>query len=191
LVHDGCQKFVTFGGVDTILIDKNVGVAQARMKGVRVATGHYILFVDADDVLPPLFLTEMVAKIKHGDEIIYPASVLWSSWGNSGMKNVYCGSPEKITWKLLSYQNYVLVTSLIPRKLFLDLGGFREYPLFEDWEFFQRAFLHKTKFIRSSTYLQYRQRTESRNRQIGEIRKQVTEKIKKDIEEYRKNHIKP
>jgi len=161
------------------------------MLGVRVATGDYIIFIDADDKIPELFLHSMKSKIKTGKEVIYPDCVLWSSWNNSGLKNVYTRMPEKITWDILSKQNWVLVSSLIPKDLFLEHGGFREYPIFEDWEFFQRLFLHKVKFIKANTWLSYRQRTNSRNRQSKDIKQSVTEKIKEDIQIYKKKYIKP
>lgn len=191
LVHDGCKKFPTYGGADTILIDKNVGVAKARMMGAKVATGEYILFVDADDRLPEIFLHEMQTKIKTGKEIVYPDCVVWASWANSGFKNTYCNMPHKITWDILVKQNWVLVTSLIPRQTFIDLGGFHEYKMFEDWEFFQRAFLHKVPFVKASIWLSYRQRTNSRNRQSDDIKQSITEKIKEDIQIYKKKYIKP
>lgn len=190
IIHDGCKKLVNYTNTTTIILDKNVGVAQARMLGVKIATGDYIIFIDADDKIPELFLTEMKNKIKTGKEVIYPDCVLWASWNSSGLKNAFTRMPEKITWEILSKQNWVLVSSLIPRNIFLKHRGFREYPIFEDWEFFQRLFLHKVQFVKANTWLSYRQRTNSRNRQTKDIRQSITEEIKEDIKEYIKKHIK-
>jgi len=190
LVHDGCKKFITYTDTICILVEKNIGVAKARMMGAKVATGNYLLFVDADDKLPEIFTLQLSRFVKTGNEIIYPNCVLWSSWGNSGMKNVYTNMPERIIWEDLQKQNWVLVTSLIPRNLFFELGGFKNYPIFEDWEFFQRAFIHQAPFIRGYIWLSYRQRTASRNRQPEEIRTEITQKIKDDIKIYIKKYNK-
>lgn len=189
LVHDGCSKFITYGGVDTILIDKNVGVARSRMMGAKQATGDYLLFIDADDKIIETYIQEMVNRIKEGNEIVYPDCVLWSSWGDSGMKNAYQRMPNKINFGTLIKQNWVLVSSLIPRKLFFDLGGFKEYPLFEDWEFFLRAVVHKTPFKKARTYLSYRQRTQSRNHQSDVIKVKTTNQIKADIHKYESDTV--
>lgn len=191
IVHDGCEKFMTEKGATNIILTENRGVCNARMVGAKVSTGDYLLFVDADDKMPEIYIHELVKKIKKGNEIVYPDCILWSSWGNSGMKNCYQQMPHKITWQLLVKQNWVLVTSLIPRELFLRLGGFHVYPIFEDWEFFQRAFLHKTPFVKADTWLSYRQRTASRNRQSDELKIEITNKIKEDIQIYIKKYIKP
>lgn len=190
LVHDGCKKLVNYTDTITVICDKTMGVATARLIGAKLATGTHILFVDADDKLPELFIHEMYARVKTGNEIIYPDCVLWASWGNSGMKNSYQHMPEKITWEKLEKQNWVLVTSLIPRHVFFELKGFRDYPIFEDWEFFQRAFIHKIQFIKGYTWMSYRQRTMSRNHQPDELKQTICNKIKADIVEYKKNHIK-
>lgn len=190
LVHDGCKKFVTYTDTVCVLVEKNIGVAKARMMGAKIATGDYITFIDADDKIPEVFLLEMQNKIKTGKEIIYPDCVVWCSWGNSALKNTYCHMPVKLEWDALSKQNWVLVSSLIPRQLFMDLGGFKEYRMYEDWEFFQRAFLHKVKFIKAFTWLSYRQRTTSRNRQPDTVKQEITQKIKEDIQKYKKKYIK-
>ena len=190
-VHDACEKFMTEKGATNIILTENRGVCDARMTGAKVATGEYLLFVDADDKLPETYIHELRKKIKKGTEIVYPDCVLWSSWGNSGMKNRYQQTPNRLTWKMLVQQNWVLVASLIPRDLFMRLGGFHAYPIFEDWEFFQRAFLRKTPFVKADIWLSYRQRTASRNRQSDEFKAQIANKIKEDIRIYIKKRVKP
>lgn len=42
-----------------LLTQENKGVSSARNAGVKRATGEYIIFVDADDVIVPYFISEM------------------------------------------------------------------------------------------------------------------------------------
>lgn len=181
-VVDGYEKPLTFPNTTTILRDKNLGVATSRDQGVRLSKGKYILFVDGDDVLPETFLEEMLKAIKKGD-VAYPDVLLWSFWGDeSPLDNVYYEVPHKINLKQLLKQNKVVVTSLMKKEVYTSIGGFNtELKAFEDWEFFVIA-LHKGyKFCKANTYLKYRQRTQSRNHQSDEVKKQATEEIKSNL----------
>lgn len=181
LVHDGCQKFMTYGGIDTLSIDKNVGVAKTRKKGAMQTTSDYLLFVDADDRLPEVFLRDMEKAVKTGSEIVYSDAVLWSSWGNIGLKSKYYSVPEKAIFKNLIKQNYIFTTSLIPRKVFFDLGGFSNYALYEDWDFYLRALISEVPFVKANAWFSYRQRMNSRNRTKDVNKQEIFEKIRADI----------
>ena len=48
-------------------LQKNVGAAIARNKGIALAKGNYMTFIDADDVWKPHFLEENVARIAESE----------------------------------------------------------------------------------------------------------------------------
>jgi glycosyltransferase involved in cell wall biosynthesis len=187
VVVDGYDKPMIYPHTKTIIRDENKGVAVSRDEGVKLSNSEYILFVDGDDVLPENFIFDMKHTIAgtHAD-IVYPKAILWSKWGdqNTGHENgVFC-PPGKITKKMMLMQNYVLVTSCIKRKVYDDIGGFDpDLLLFEDYKFFLEALYKGYSFAYCDTYLKYRQRTQSRNRQHEKDKERIYRKIKKEVQE--------
>ncbi len=181
LVLDSYDKPMTFPGVITVVREKNIGVARSREQGFRLSTGDRILFVDGDDCLPETFLEECL-KIKA--DIVYPSSLLWCHWSEQPKPNAYYEAPKVLTWERMLRQNEVLVTSLMKRAVYEAVGGFDPtLPIFEDYAFFLSAFAKGFRFKRANTYLRYRQRQNSRNRQDQEVRqdtyRQITSKYRK------------
>jgi glycosyltransferase involved in cell wall biosynthesis len=183
VVIDGYEKPMTYDGTITIVRNENRGVAYSRHQGVKISTGNWLLFVDADDVLPENYIDEIeaVARWKNCD-VIYPNCVLWSKWGDSKHENVYWKPPNPLTIKDMTKQNYVVVSSLMKKKVYDSIKGFNpDLNIFEDYEFFLKAFCMKFKFHPTSAYLKYRQRTNSRNRTFSKDKKRVYEIIKKRV----------
>ena len=48
---------------------KNAGVSVARNKGLELATGDYVLFIDADDQIEPIRLKEVIEVLNHVSDI--------------------------------------------------------------------------------------------------------------------------
>lgn len=183
VVVDGYEKPMIYPGTTTIIRDKNIGVALSRDEGFRLSTGDYILFVDADDCLAENFIEEMKSQIRWKKyDIVYPHCLLWSKWGNSKLENGYFVPPYKLTLKDMMKQNWVVVTSLMKREVYLKVGGFNpDLVLFEDYEFFLKAFVLGFKFSRANCFLKYRQRTLSRNRANEPHKERIYEKIRNEV----------
>ena len=70
VVDDGCDIAVktllqtSYPAVHVIRHEQNAGVQNARNTGYKLVTGKYVLFLDADDILFPEFLSEMVAALE-------------------------------------------------------------------------------------------------------------------------------
>lgn len=165
LIHDCCKAPKAFANTQILMLDKNVGVAKARDIGVKLCSGDYILFVDADDVLPAPYLKEMEkVAIKERTDVIYPDSYLWSSWNFSGLPNVYHKAPDSVKLSSMLKANQVICPSLLRKEVYDKYGPMdSSLPLFEDWDFFLKLLVNKCTFSKANTYLKYRQRTASRN----------------------------
>lgn len=154
----------------SIILPKNVGVAKARDIGVKMSTGKLLLFVDADDMIAPDFIQQCGRAIKKGADIAYPNMLLFD-----GLPiNKLVDNPARITAKyLLGKKTSIPVTSMMWRKVYESLGGFRELPIFEDWDFWIRAACNGYTFKKANTLLWYRQNENSRNHGNQPLKTQV------------------
>lgn len=70
VVDDGCDIAVktllqnSYPAVHVIRHEQNAGVQNARNTGYKLVTGEYVMFLDADDILFPEFLSEMVGALE-------------------------------------------------------------------------------------------------------------------------------
>jgi glycosyltransferase involved in cell wall biosynthesis len=187
LVHDGCKETAkAYTGVTTVFCDKNIGVARSRDLGFKISTGSHIIFFDADDKMPLNYLKELSEV---DADVVYPNCVLWSGWGNSGNKNIWHESPNKIIWKKMLIQNEVIMPSLFKREWYNKVGGFDDsLQMFEDYDFWLKMLDKGAIFKKSSAFMYYRQRTLSRNHQFGELKVEIYKKI---TEKFTLNSEKP
>lgn len=61
-----CQKIAQEDTRIKYFYQQNAGVTNARKKGVKLASGKYISFIDADDTIQRDFLKILVDKISEG-----------------------------------------------------------------------------------------------------------------------------
>jgi glycosyltransferase involved in cell wall biosynthesis len=172
-VDDGSADPHAYKTAVSIILPKNMGVAYARDMGVRMSTCKLILFVDADDKLAPDFIQQCGKYILKAD-IVYPNMLYF---GDVERNKLYV-SPSRITPKYLMGKSInIPVTSMIWRKMYDKLGGFRKLPVFEDWDFWLRAMCDGYTFKRANTILWYRQNHGSRNHQSLDLRYDIHTEI--------------
>lgn len=109
--------------------------AAGRNTGASKATGEYLLFIDADTIIPPGFLQGVYEKF-----INYPKLLGFSTSFIFSKKTKKLVFTAKITNSYLHFRDTVGLTTLtgfniaVRRDAFNLLGGFRDVPL-EDGEF--------------------------------------------------------
>lgn len=157
----------------SIILPQNVGVAKARDVGVRMSSGRLLLFVDADDRLAPDFI-EQCGRVIADHDIAYP-NVL--KFGNIERPQLF-DSPKEVTPQYMLGKKFgLVVTSMMKREVYETNGGFRELPIYEDWDFWIRAMFNGYTFARANTLLHYRQNLQSRNRSTMELKTNVHREI--------------
>lgn len=174
LVHDGCEEPMHHINVTSIMLPKNQGVYQARHIGVKNSQGSHLLFVDADDYLPPEFIEQ---SLKAKTDIAHPNVLIWYVHGKYKGTNVFKEIPKLTAKQLFNLTSIVPVTSLMKREVYEKLKGFVSLPVFEDWEFWMRAWAAGFKFKKANTTLWYRQTKDSRNRQDIYLRGHIHRKV--------------
>lgn len=174
LIDDCSKKPKAHAGAISVILPKNLGVAKARDFGVKMSTGKLILFLDADDMISPDFIQQCGRAIKRGADIAYPNMLLFGDVS----RNKLVENPPRITAKyILGRKMSIPVTSMMWRRVYDDLGGFRELPIFEDWDFWIRAVCKGYTFKRANTLLWYRQNPNSRNHGNSDLKNSVHYKI--------------
>lgn len=141
-------------------------VAQARNLLAAAATTEWICFLDADDELDAGYIGAMQAAILRRPEVdLFVPMVQYQTPGRDPIGPLR----DLDDGRTLINGNFMVIGTVLRRDLFRDLGGFREWPMYEDWCLWLRA------VIRGSTWVKVRDATyratawpESRNNRPAE-----------------------
>ena len=101
---------------------------EARNEAAELATTEFLCFLDADDSLSPGYLFAMAEAT--GD--LRAPAVSWVT-EHSATK------PVTLHTRDIEHMNPCVIGTLIRKDLFTTLGGFRDWPAWEDWDLFLRA----------------------------------------------------
>lgn len=117
-------------------------LAEARNAGARDANLRaysHLCFLDADDELAPGYLDAMDASIQPDAAGFRPASGrrLYVPMVEyvQGRKRYRPRFPAEVPYET---GNWLVIGTVVPTRLFFEVGGFEEFPLYEDWALFAR-----------------------------------------------------
>ncbi|GIV03709.1 MAG: hypothetical protein KatS3mg015_2539 [Fimbriimonadales bacterium] len=133
-------------GAHEVLIehDHTGSIASVRNKLGRRASGDYLCFLDADDELDPGFhLAMQRAWQKHQDGSTLFTPAVSQVHGYRRQRPFFFGECD------LRTGNWLVIGTLIPRSLFLEIGGFRDFPHgLEDWNLWARCARAGASFVK-------------------------------------------
>lgn len=110
------------------------GLAKTRNAGTKIAHGEFLVFLDADDVLEPNFVSQTMDTIQTNDAYVYVDAILFGY--KTGTRRSKLFNAQQ-----LLYGNYIAATSLIRASIFKQEQGFAEELDgigYEDWDFYLR-----------------------------------------------------
>ncbi len=146
----------------TVISQKNVGVIKTKNRGLDMATGDWIVFFDADDVLDETYLETLAreARLHHAD-VVYTSMEFIGAETGTFTSRPYSKSS-------LMKGNYVHNSALIRRALLVQTGGYKQEFNFgyEDWELYVALAEINARFYYVPKPLFYYRRHEGASRDL-------------------------
>jgi glycosyltransferase involved in cell wall biosynthesis len=99
-------------------------LAEARNRGARHVKGDRLVFLDADDWLD----TDFALRAVEAEDVLQPLSTYF-------IDSKFSSPPMYIPPHPLGLSdgNHLIVGCPVNREVFMDVGGFDEWPVYEDW----------------------------------------------------------
>lgn len=177
----------------------SVGSGMARNIGVKEAIGEFILFLDADDMLAPKAIEDMLrAYVDGGGGYVYTDCLAMESFAKLGVAGEAPGelleAPDYDQMAFLGAGYYEStpglhsVTMLMTVSDFWDIGGFdTQIKYWEDWKLALQAAVKGLRGIHvPKPHLWYRYSTGTRRRGSFEDERQLWEVLRVQFEPYLK-----
>jgi glycosyltransferase involved in cell wall biosynthesis len=145
---DSADVAARMGTPVRVIRQRNQGESVARNVGLAAATGDYVLFLDADDLLAPESLARLAAAVA-----AHPGAV--AVMGSALFTDDPAVPFERYIPQHTSFFPTIVQTNLgpphcwyLPRELAVRVGGFREDLInSEDWEFWGRIALTGAQLV--------------------------------------------
>jgi GT2 family glycosyltransferase/SAM-dependent methyltransferase/glycosyltransferase involved in cell wall biosynthesis len=126
-------------GIQVVRPEHNQGFIKGCNQGAAIARGKYVLFLNNDTIVEGHWLDSLVNTFEQipsagliGAKLLYPNGQLQEAGGiiwndGSGWNYGRCDDPDKPEYSYLREVDYCSGACIVvPRKLFLDVGGFDE-----------------------------------------------------------------
>ncbi len=139
---DSLKIIKKYTGKVKIFDQSNEGVIATKNKGLKLATGDWVVFLDADDRMRSDLLQEMYTAGRRANaDIIYSAMT-------------FIGHEDGVFWsrpysrRSLRKGNYINNSSLMRKSLLVEIGGYNPVMSFgyEDWELYAHLAERNAKF---------------------------------------------
>lgn len=105
---------------------------EVRNWAAKSARGEWLCFLDADDQLDHRYVEAMVQAETEG-ALLAPSV----SWATAGVP----ADPVSLARRDIAKVNPCVIGTLVRRSTFLAVGGFWDWPAWEDWCLFRRCWL--------------------------------------------------
>lgn len=138
-------------------------LAQARNEALALVSTEWVVFLDADDELGPGYVEALAAGAA---DLRAPAvSYVKNAQPRPPYVPKVAGHTHACSSACLVDGNWLVIGTAVRTALALQVGGFNEWPVYEDWCFFMRCWLAggTVEALPCAVYLAH-WRHESRNR---------------------------
>jgi glycosyltransferase involved in cell wall biosynthesis len=133
---DGCKKIIEDhqNEIAYWVSEKDNGIYHAMNKGIKEATGDFLIFMNSGDVFyNETIIDSLVNQLNSTDEIVYGDVLLRNEKNNTDRIQTH---PEKLNFSYFYNQTICQQACVIKRSLFDSIFYFNEnYRISSDWEF--------------------------------------------------------
>lgn len=128
----------------------NRGLPSARNTGIMNAKGEYILFLDADDKISPLYLEDALPLMENAD-------IVYCNLQHYGDRDDKARMSPVITKEIFLQFNPISYCSLIRKSCLLECGGYNVKMIHghEDYDLWVELFIRGKRFVHLDYYYFY------------------------------------
>lgn len=131
-----------------VIVSEGNTLAAARNEGARVASRERLVFLDADDTISPDF----------AEKAIEPEDVLQPLTNDESGRIGYIPPRDS-----LLDGNHLIVGCPVKKDVFMSVGGFDEWPIYEDWALWLKIQDANGSFGKTTGIYNINYRNDSRN----------------------------
>ncbi len=142
---------------------KNVGMA--RNAALQRTTAHFLVFLDADDLLHPQYCAAGIEALQASPD----AAIAYPDHQCFGTNKEYLRRPERFDWERFDATNHMNTASLVRRDALVQARGWIESPnQHADWITWRRVLALGWKAVRSTGLHFYRLHDSNMHRRYNE-----------------------
>ena len=127
----------------TYIQQKNAGVSTARNHGITVSKGDYIAFLDHDDVWLPCKLEKQLSLFEQNPKVAMVYADTFIIDENNSIINTYSHKIKfysGMIFKELFFSCFItILTVVIKKSVFLEVGPFLPFKIGEDYDLFLKC----------------------------------------------------
>lgn len=120
--------------------ERRMGIWGGRRTGIAALTTDLVMQLDADDMVTPHHIEAMLDAYQRRPGLVSPRPLTWTgrgAWRSANYAKARFPLPGDQLAQLLC-TNYVLVGAMYERKLYEEVGGYRQTRFGEDWDLWLR-----------------------------------------------------
>jgi glycosyltransferase involved in cell wall biosynthesis len=137
--------------ISTIISEKDNGIYDAMNKGLQIATGDYVLFLNAGDELYSNDTLSKVFEISHDADVYYGNTKISNEKGDI-LADRRLTPPSHLTWKSLKYGMCISHQSFIAKRKLCDFYNL-DYQISADIDWVINVLKKSTKIINTEIYI--------------------------------------